>query len=166
MSARRLGAGLVTIASPPEAFAIYAAEEPGTLVKAVADGAAFGELLKDKRKNAVLVGPGAGVSATTAERVLAALGAGKATVIDADGLSAFEENPKRLFAAIAGPCLLTPHEGEFKRLFAVQGDKPSRARAAAKSSGAAVLLGPGLIAEDLPGEIPGLLRELGQIGGQ
>jgi NAD(P)H-hydrate epimerase len=231
MGARRLGAGLVTIASPPETFAIYAAEEPGTLVKPVTDAAAFRELLRDKRKNAVLVGPGAGVSADTAERILVALGADKAVVIDADGLSAFEENPKRLFAAIAGPCLLTPHEGEFKRLFDVTGDKPSRTRAAARSAGAAVLLkgadtviaspdgravinasgtphlatagsgdvlagmalgllaqgmtafdagcvaawlhgrlaerlGPGLIAEDLPRAIPGLLQELRQMAGQ
>jgi NAD(P)H-hydrate epimerase len=231
MGARRLGAGLVTIAAPPEAFAIYAAEEPGTLVKSVADAAGFRDLLADKRKNAVLVGPGAGVSDATADRVIQALGCGKAAVIDADGLSAFAGRPERLFTAVAGPCLLTPHEGEFKRLFDVAGDKPSRARAAARLSGAAVLLkgadtviaapdgravinatgtpdlatagsgdvlagmalgllaqgmdafdagcvaawahgrlaeriGAGLIAEDLPAEIPGVLRELRKSGGQ
>ena len=140
MGARRLGAGLVTIAAPPETFAGYAAEEPGTLVKAVEDDGAFRALLADARKNAVLAGPGLGVSDTTRERVLAALETGKAVVIDADGLSVFEDRPESLFEAVSGPCLLTPHEGEFKRLFSLQGDKVSRVRAAAELSGAVVLL--------------------------
>ncbi len=140
MGARRLGAGLVTIASPPDAFAIYAAEEPGTLVKAVEDIAGFRELLGDARKNAVLVGPGTGISADTRDKVLAALETGKAVVVDADGLSAFADDPDSLFKAAKGPCLLTPHEGEFKRLFEIEGDKLSRARGAAQLSGAVVLL--------------------------
>ena len=140
MGARRLGAGLVTIATPPEAFDIYASEEPGTLVKAVEDDAGFRELLADPRKNAVLAGPGAGVSETTRERVLAALETGKSVVVDADGLSAFADGPDTLFRAINGPCLLTPHEGEFKRLFDLEGDKLTRCRAAARLSGATVLL--------------------------
>jgi len=144
MGARRLGAGLVTIAAPPESFAIYAAEEPGTLVKAIADDAAFRALLADKRKNAALVGPGAGVGAATASRVVAALESGKAVVVDADGLTSFTDDPERLFLAIhqaaGGRCLLTPHEGEFRRLFALDGDKLTRARAAARLSGAVVLL--------------------------
>lgn len=140
MGARRLGAGLVTIAAPPETFAVYAAEEPGTLVKAVEDDGAFRALLADARKNAVLAGPGLGVSDTTRERVLAALETGKAVVIDADGLSVFEDRPESLFEAVSGPCLLTPHEGEFKRLFSLQGDKVSRVRSAAELSGAVVLL--------------------------
>ncbi len=140
MGARRTGAGLVSIASPPEAFAIYAAEEPGTLVNAVGDDNAFAALLDDERKNAVLAGPGAGVNETTRERILAAMATGKAVVIDADGLSVFADNPETLFNAISGPCLLTPHEGEFKRLFSHDGDKVSRVRAAAELSGAVVLL--------------------------
>ncbi|MFQ5763706.1 MAG: NAD(P)H-hydrate dehydratase, partial [Rhodospirillales bacterium] len=140
VGARRCGAGLVTIAAPPKAFAIYASEEPGTLVKAVEDETAFQGLLDDARKNAVLVGPGAGVSAATRTRILAALRAGKAVVVDADGLTAFADDPASLFEAIEGPCLLTPHEGEFARLFALQGDKPSRTREAAETAGAVVLL--------------------------
>ncbi len=140
MGARRCGAGLVTIATPPEAFEIYASEEPGTLVKAIEDAQAFRELLDDPRKNAVLVGPGAGKSDVTRERVLAALEAEKSTVIDADGLSVFENDPESLFKAIKGPCLLTPHEGEFKRLFSLEGDKPARCREAARLAGAVVLL--------------------------
>lgn len=140
MGARRTGAGLVTIASPPEAFDIYAAEEPGTLVKPVGDDNAFAALMADERKIAILAGPGLGVSEDTRERVLAALKTKKAVVIDADGLSAFADTPKTLFGAISGRCLMTPHEGEFKRLFNEEGDKVSRVRAAADKSGAVVLL--------------------------
>ena len=96
--------------------------------------------MADPRKNAVLAGPGAGISKTTRERVLAARSADKATVLDADGLSVFADDPESLFNAITGPCLLTPHEGEFKRLFAQDGDKPARTRVAAGVSGAVVLL--------------------------
>ncbi|MDA1089216.1 MAG: NAD(P)H-hydrate dehydratase [Proteobacteria bacterium] len=140
MGARRMGAGLVTIATPPEAFAAYAREEPGTLVKKVENDDAFRVLLGDPKKNAILVGPGLGVSEGTRAKVLAALETGKPAVIDADGLSAFAENPQQLFKAITGPCLLTPHEGEFNRLFSLSGGKVPRVRAAARLSGAVVLL--------------------------
>ncbi len=140
MGARRMGAGLVTIATPPGAFAAYAREEPGTLVKAVEDDAGFRGLVADPKKNVLLAGPGLGVSAATRERVLAVLETGKPAVIDADGLSAFADDPDELFKAITGPCLLTPHEGEFNRLFSLSGDKVSRVRAAARLSGAVVLL--------------------------
>jgi hydroxyethylthiazole kinase-like uncharacterized protein yjeF len=140
MGARRLGAGLVTIAAPTDAFPIYAKEEPGTIVKTVDDDAGFRDLLGDPRMNAVLAGPGLGVSDATREKVLGALSSGKSTVIDADGLSAFADDPDALFEAINGPCLMTPHDGEFKRLFSAQGDKLARTRRAALSTGSVVLL--------------------------
>lgn len=140
MGARRMGAGLVTIATPPEAFAVYAKEEPGTLVKAIEDETDFRDLLADPKKNTILAGPGLGVSDTTREKVLMALETGKPAVIDADGLSVFSDDPDQLFQAITGPCLLTPHEGEFDRLFSLTGDKVSRAREAARLSSAVVLL--------------------------
>ena len=140
LGARRIGAGLVTIAAPPEAFSIFAAGPPGTLVKPVADDGEFAEFLSDPRKKAVLVGPGAGVSDGTRRRALAALKAEKACVLDADALTVFRDDPETLFSAIAGPCLLTPHEGEFARLFPAGGDKLTRARDAARRSGAVVLL--------------------------
>ena len=138
--ARRIGTGLVTIAASPEAVPLYAADWPGTLVKGLARRGAFRELLDDKRRNAVLIGPGAGINEITHRRALAALAAGKATVLDADALTVFAKTPKTLFDAIASPCVLTPHEGEFVRLFTVTGDKLTRARAAARQSGAVVLL--------------------------
>ncbi len=138
--ARRIGAGLVTIATSPEAFPIYAADLPGTLVKPIAGRGGFRELLADPRRNAVLVGPGAGVNEITHRRALAALGAGKATVLDADALTVFAKKPAVLFEAIDAPCVLTPHEGEFARLFKLKGDRLARARTAARQSGAVVLL--------------------------
>ncbi|MBT3305020.1 MAG: NAD(P)H-hydrate dehydratase [Alphaproteobacteria bacterium] len=139
LGARRMGAGLVTIAAPSSTFTIYAKEEPGTLVKAVDDDADFRELIGDPRISAVLAGPGLGVSEATRERVLSLLSSGKATVLDADALSAFAGDPETLFGAINGPCLMTPHEGEFNRLFAIEGDKLTRTRRAAEVSGAVVL---------------------------
>ena len=157
--ARRIGAGLVTLAVPPASFAVYAAGAPGTLVKPVADARAFADLLQDKRKNAVLVGPGAGVTDETRAMALAALAAGKACVLDADALSVFGEDPSALFAAISpAPCVLTPHEGEFARVFGstsaagAAGGRLARARAAAELSGAVVLLkGPDTVIADAHG---------------
>lgn len=138
--AMRVGAGLVTVAADPAAIAIYAGDSTSVLTAPMRDLPAFRELIDDQRRNAVLLGPGNGVDMATRMRVKAALAAGKACVLDADALSVFADDPADLFAAIRGPCVLTPHEGEFRRLFDVTGDKLSRARDAARRSGAVVLL--------------------------
>jgi ADP-dependent NAD(P)H-hydrate dehydratase / NAD(P)H-hydrate epimerase len=139
-AALRIGAGLVTLAAPVAAWPVYAASLTGVIVRPVADSDGFAALLADARRNAILVGPGAGVSPATRKETLAALATGRGVVLDADALTAFAEKPEELFGAIAGPTVLTPHEGEFHRLFALGGDKLARARAAAKRSGAVVLL--------------------------
>ena len=137
-AARRVGAGLVTVAAPAAALAVVMADQPGLLTAPLDD---YPRLLADGRKNAVLVGPGSGAGPETAKRVLAGLAAGKAMVLDADALTSFAGAPQRLFAATSGrPCLLTPHDGEFARLFTATGDRLARARAAAAACGAVVLL--------------------------
>jgi NAD(P)H-hydrate epimerase len=139
LAARRAGAGLVTIASTEAAAAIYRGAEPGNLVNT----STVDRLIEDKRRNAFLVGPGSGVNDRTREAVIAALAARRALVLDADAVTVFADDPPSLFSAIVGPALLTPHEGEFRRLFpdlATSGGKVERVRSAARRSGATVLL--------------------------
>lgn len=143
IAARRVGAGLATIASPREAMAIYQTAEAGNLVVEAEDYAAFAHLLADERRNAFVIGPGAGVNDRTRGSALAALAAHRAVVLDADAITAFAEQPQTLFASIVGPVLLTPHEGEFRRLFPDLEALPSkveRAKRAAERSGATILL--------------------------
>ncbi len=224
--AMRIGAGMVSIASPPSAREIYAAAMPGILVTPVARPVDFVAMLEDKRISAILVGPGNGAGDTTRAHALAALGARRCVVLDADALNVFAGDAEALASSIRGPCVLTPHEGEFARLFGnLQGSKLERARAAAALTGAVIALkgadsvvaapdgqasiaanapptlatagagdvlagmivglmgqgmppyaaasaavwlhgaaagafGPGLIAEDLPEQLPGVLRDL------
>jgi NAD(P)H-hydrate epimerase len=139
-AAARVGAGLVTVAAPASVWPVYAASLTGVIVRPVATTGDFDALLGDTRRNALLLGPGLGASETTHAHVLAALATGRAVVLDADALTLFADRPKALFTAIRGPCVLTPHEGEFARLFRASGDKLARARAAAKESGAVLLL--------------------------
>ena len=136
----RAGAGLTTIAVPPVAFPVYAASLLSIMVQPVEGPGDFEQLLADTRYCALLVGPGAGVSAHTRSRTLAMLATGRPVVIDADAMTVFQEDPAALFRAICGPCILTPHEGEFARLFDAGGDKLCRARRAARRSGAIVVL--------------------------
>ena len=137
-AARRIGAGLVTIAAPAEALALYRTGDPGNLV--VADEP-FAAVLADGRRNALLLGPGGGVGEALAARVLAGLATGRACVIDADALTSFAGKPERLFSALRDNVILTPHDGEFARLFGeVSGSRLDRAREGARRSGAVVLL--------------------------
>ncbi len=136
--ARRAGAGLVTLSVPESAKHVYASGEPGNLIEAVTE---FSLSLADKRRNTVILGPGLIAGSETRDLVLSALKDGtRAVVLDAGALTAFMDDPDTLFDAIQGPTVLTPHEGEFKRLFSVGGDKLSRARLAATQSGAVIVL--------------------------
>jgi len=139
-AARRVGSGLVTIAAPKDVFTVYAGDTPGTITLPVDDIGDFEDLLRDDRRNAIIVGPGLGLSGETKSWVEAALGSKKACVIDADGLSVYQDNPAELFGLLGENHVLTPHEGEFARLFKFEDDKVTRARKAAEKCGATVLL--------------------------
>ncbi len=142
-AARRIGAGLVTLACTRASHPIYAADSAGVITAIVDDDAAFAALLADKRRNTLLIGPGLGVTPQTRQRTLAGLAAGKACVIDADALTVFADRPQDLFDAVRTPSLLTPHEGEFARLFPDLANLPGkldRARQAALRASMAVLL--------------------------
>jgi len=143
--ALRVGAGLVTVASPPDALAVNAAHLTAIMLLPFEGASGLTQILSDRRKNAVLLGPALGVGAPARELVAAALASGAGAVLDADALTSFEGNAPmlaRLIAAQTRPVVLTPHEGEFRRLFSAlhQGSKLDRARAAAAESGAIVVL--------------------------
>jgi NAD(P)H-hydrate epimerase len=139
-AALRAGAGLVSVVCPKEALQVYAGQLTAVMVAPFADDQEFAAILADPRRNGMLLGPGAGVGEPLRQRVLRVLQASKVSVLDADALTSFQDRPQALFDAIRGPCVLTPHDGEFKRLFAHEGDRLTRARAAAAESGAVVLL--------------------------
>lgn len=145
-AALRMGAGLVTVASPSSALLVNAGALEAVMVRRADGAAGLAALLADTRLNVVVAGPGLNPDEPTRALVEAILGHGRAAVLDAGALTAFREEPGRLFAAIAAcpaPTVLTPHEGEFGRLFpdlAATVSKLDRARAAATRSGAVVVL--------------------------
>ena len=138
--AARMGAGLTSLAVPHEALPIYASALLSIMVRPIAQESDLHRLLADARFNALLIGPGAGISDLTRAHALAMLATHRPVLLDADAISVFAKDPTALFKAIAAPCVLTPHEGEFARLFAASGDKLARARAAAHQSGAVIVL--------------------------
>jgi NAD(P)H-hydrate epimerase len=122
------------------AFAIYAAALTSIMVQPLAQADDLTRLLSDRRYTAFSIGPGAGVNATTRAGTLAMLGTGSPVVLDADAISAFAPGADALFQAIRGACVMTPHDGEFLRIFDAAGDKLTRTRRAARRSGAVIVL--------------------------
>jgi hydroxyethylthiazole kinase-like uncharacterized protein yjeF len=152
-AALRVGAGLVTLASPLDAVAVNAAHSTAVMVAPFDGLAGFSALLADPRRNAVLIGPGAGMGEATRALAGAALtepsSAPRAVVLDADALTSFAGEAASLAALIAAQrraTVLTPHEGEFARLFRGRPEilgaagKLARARAAAAALGAVVVV--------------------------
>ena len=158
-AAQRVGAGLVTLACSTAALPTNAAHLTAAMLQPLADLTDMTEFLADPRINAVLVGPGAGVGAGTRRLVETILGSKAGVVLDADALTSFEAAPHNLWTLLAsrrlasdalldlpvggGPlgAVLTPHEGEFRRLFPdLAGNKLARARAAADRANAIVVL--------------------------
>lgn len=142
-AALRTGAGLVSVAVRPEGMGELSAAPAAVILRRCADLPAFAAMAAEPRVASIVIGPGAGPDGRTRRRVLAALAAGKPCLLDADALTAFAEEPERLLAATAtaGKAVLTPHEGEFARVFPnIKGGRLGRARQAATAAGAVVLL--------------------------
>jgi len=117
---------------------------PAVITLEAPEPADFAAALADPRRNAVVVGPGNGVTPETRTRAEAAIKAGRAVVLDADALTVFQDRPVTLWDLIAAhpatQVVLTPHDGEFQRLFPdIQGNRLERARAAARRSGATIV---------------------------
>jgi NAD(P)H-hydrate epimerase len=133
--ALRAGAGLVSVASPPGALAVNAAHLTAIMLKPFDGAPALARLLEDKRLNAVALGPGLGVGGETRALVDAVLKSGAAAVLDADALTSFQDDPDALFNRLHDRCVLTPHAGEFERLFpGLLDDAPSKVEAAREAA--------------------------------
>ena len=136
-AALRAGAGLVMLAVAPAALPENAARVDAVMLAEVTDATALTALLASRRFVGVAAGPGLGATPL----LEALLASGLPAVLDADVFTHFAGAPERLRAALHGAAVLTPHEGEFARLFgALPGSKVDRARAAAAMTGAVVLL--------------------------
>ena len=162
LAALRSGAGLVTVAAAAPALDVLANHLTAIMLAEAGSADALARLLEDHRRNAVLIGPAAGVTDGTRAKVLACLASGAAVVLDADALTVFADEPSALFEAIAArsdrPVVMTPHQGEFTRLFGameqVARGKPERALAAAHRAGAVVILkGPDTVIASPDGRI-------------
>ncbi|MCY4048045.1 MAG: NAD(P)H-hydrate dehydratase [Hyphomicrobiales bacterium] len=141
-AALRCGAGMVTLACSPSALLAHASQETAVIVTSV-DANGLESLVSERKVRAMVLGPGNGVGEETREFVLRALRLPTALVLDADALSSFVGCIEKLSDAIAkhnGGVVLTPHSGEFERLFGEIGsDKLSMTRSAAKRIGAVVV---------------------------
>ena len=142
LAAARIGAGLVTVAAPSEALASYAARGASLMTRPLDTAGDLDRLLAERRYAAILFGPAAGLGPRSTAIVERLLAAGRPLVLDADALTAFGQlqgdaaRPMPLPAAT----VLTPHDGEFRRLSAATGDRLHRALDAAAAFGCTVLL--------------------------
>ncbi len=109
------GAGFVTLACPADAVA-EAAGDPALVIRALGPGD-LEAVMAASRPAAAVLGPGAGLDDVLKARVALALERRIPLVLDADALSVFADAPEALFARLHPRCVLTPHAGEFERLF-------------------------------------------------
>jgi hydroxyethylthiazole kinase-like uncharacterized protein yjeF len=142
----RIGAGLTTVATSKAAFYINAAQLTSIMVAVFDSPPDLADFLHDDpRLNAVLIGPGAGLSPETREHVAAVLASEATVVIDAEGLTSFHEAPHELYGLIKqrpAPTILTPHQGEFEQIFPELSNAESKlvqTRRASELSGAVVV---------------------------
>ncbi|MCL5775512.1 NAD(P)H-hydrate dehydratase [Limibaculum sp. FT325] len=115
--ALRIGAGLVTVGVPPAALIENAARLDAIMLARVADADELKAEMAARKIKAVCVGPGFGFGERTRALIAVALAAGLGTVLDGDALTEYRDEPEALFARLHEKCVLTPHEGEFGRLF-------------------------------------------------
>jgi hydroxyethylthiazole kinase-like uncharacterized protein yjeF len=149
MAALRCGAGLVTVAADGEAARIHAAHLTAIMIRQCDGPSDLQAILEDSRFTAVAVGPAAGITGQTRDMVMTCLRSDAAIVLDADALTVFADDPTPLFSAIGdrdAPVVMTPHAGEFARLFPdlaeglSGGGRIERAGEAAARSGATLVL--------------------------
>ncbi len=144
-AAARTGAGMTAIAVPEIALAIYASHLLSIMAKPYSTAAQLDALITDKRVGAFLIGPGAGVTEETQHSTIAMLRTENPVVIDADALTVFAKQATLLKTSIVAPCILTPHDGEFERMFGTSPGSQLHERIqhtlwAAAQTGAVVLL--------------------------
>lgn len=111
----RTGAGVVTLLGENDAMRVLANTNMEVMLRGYSDPSELIDLVVDK--DVVVVGPAAGVNVATRQCVLSSLRAGKKVVIDADAISVFSEDPRTLMESLHPECVLTPHAGEFARIF-------------------------------------------------
>ena len=143
-AALRVGAGLVTVGAPFAAIPELAAQMTTVMVTEIDQTETLEQVLCDARKNAVAIGPGFGIGGVARDYAGVVLKTDRATVLDADALTSFEDEPNRLFSLCGKTTVLTPHMGEFARLFPDLKEMPdgklAAARSAAARSGAVVVV--------------------------
>lgn len=161
-SGLRIGAGLVTLATPPAALLVQATANEAVMVRRWSEAGEADAILQDLRAHAAVIGPALGLDGHARASVLASSAAGCARVLDADALSDFASDPDALFAALTPRDVLTPHEGEFLRLFPDLddgwGNKVDRVRTAAERAGCTVLLKGADTVIAAPGQTPVINR--------
>lgn len=157
-AALRAGAGLVTVLGSDDALPVLASHLTAVMVRGLGPPGELKSLLSDPRPVALVAGPALGVTAATRQLLAHALAAHRPCVLDADALTVYEGDPPELFGQLNSGCVLTPHVGEFNRLFPGQLDRASNrieaVRAAARQAGAVVLLkGPDTVIARPDGEV-------------
>ncbi len=138
----RIGAGVVTLLSPPSALAVNAAHLEAVMLAPFETDTDLAE--RAANAAAAVIGPAAGVGESTARNLTALAGTGAALVVDADALTSFAHAPDELFARLDRDDVLTPHPGEFERLFPgllkTAPERIAATRQAARRADAIVLL--------------------------
>jgi ADP-dependent NAD(P)H-hydrate dehydratase / NAD(P)H-hydrate epimerase len=140
LGAARIGAGMATVLAPAAYLPMLAALPAAIIVAARPKAPALGEWLRQRKAATVLIGPGLGQTSEARAYINACLASGLPAVLDADALTAFTDNAEGLARARPAATVLTPHAGEFARVFGEgKGDRLARARAAAADTGAVVV---------------------------